>query len=116
MAPIPTEVQSSKILMDEYIKRERRVELFYENNRTWSSRLYLEPNSAKEVTREQAWQGAGATNERRSQAYWPYPKTQRMINGMKPVEDPNGKIEVDGKKYRMQRYFVESRVFVTPRH
>ncbi len=38
-----------------------------------------------------------------------------MINGMRPVEDANGKIEVDGKKYRMQRYFIESRVFVAPR-
>jgi hypothetical protein len=116
MAPIPPEAQGSKALMDEYIKRERRVELFYENNRIWTFRLYLEASSAKEVSREQAWQGAGTTNEQRSQAYWPYPKTQRMINGMKPVEDANGKIGVDGKKYRMQRYFVESRVFVTPRH
>ncbi len=32
----------TKALMDEYIKRERRVELFYENSRIWTARLYLE--------------------------------------------------------------------------
>lgn len=116
MAPIPVEAKASKALMDEYIKRERRVELFYENNRIWSSRLYLEPSSPKEVSKEQAWQSAGNTNDKRSQNAWPYPKAQRMINGMKPVEDPAGKIVVDGKKYKMQRYFIESRVFVAPRH
>jgi len=59
---------------------------------------------------------AGNTNDIRSQNAWPYPKAQRLINGMKPVEDPAGKIVVDGKKYKMQRYFIESRVFVAPRH
>ncbi|MEO6287136.1 MAG: RagB/SusD family nutrient uptake outer membrane protein [Dyadobacter sp.] len=116
MAPIPVEAKTNKALMDEYIKRERRVELFYENNRIWSSRLYLEPSSAKEMAKEQTWQGAGTSNDKRSQVAWPYPKAQRMINGMKPVEDPNGKILVDGKKYKMQRYWIESRVFVAPRH
>ncbi|MCE7071355.1 RagB/SusD family nutrient uptake outer membrane protein [Dyadobacter sp. CY327] len=116
MAPIPAGAKASKALMDEYIKRERRVELFYENNRIWSTRLYLEPSAPKEIAKEQAWQSAGSTNDQRSQKAWPYPKTQRMINGMKPVEDPAGKILVDGKKYRMQRYFIESRVFVAPRH
>lgn len=116
MAPIPTEAQSDKKLMDEYIKRERRVELFYENNRLWTSRLYLEPSSATEMAREQAWQTAGATNDARSQAVWPYPKTQRMINGMRPIADPAGKIVISGKTYRMQRFFIESRVFNAPRH
>lgn len=116
MAPMPPEALADKKVMDDYIKRERRVELFYENNRIWSSRLYLEPSSAGETAKEQAWQAAGSTNDDRSQNYWPYPKAQRMINGMKPVEDPAGKIMVNGKKYKMKRYFVESRVFVTPRH
>ncbi|QRR00745.1 RagB/SusD family nutrient uptake outer membrane protein [Dyadobacter sandarakinus] len=116
MAPIPVAAMTSKALMDEYIKRERRVELFYENNRIWASRLYLEPSSPKEIAKEQAWQSAGTTNDQRSQNVWPYPKAQRMINGMKPVEDPAGKIVVDGKTYKMQRYFIESRVFVAPRH
>jgi hypothetical protein len=122
MAPIPLEAKTSKALMDEYIKRERRVELFYENNRIWSSRLYLEPSSAKELAREQAWQAAGTSNDKRSQAAWPYPKAQRMINGMKPVEDPNGKILVDGKKYKMQRYldrkscFRSAKALFVPNH
>lgn len=116
MAPIPPEAQSNKALMDEYIKRERRVELFYENNRIWTTRLYLEPNATTELNKEAAWQAAGTTNDERSQNAWPYAKTQRMINGMKPVEDPNGKIVIGTKKYKMKRYFVESRVFVAPRH
>jgi hypothetical protein len=116
MAPVPASAVSDKDLMDEYIKRERRVELFYENNRIWSCRLYLEPNNSEETTKENAWQAAGGSNDVRSQNYWPYPKTQRMINGMKPVEDPEGKIVIGEKKYKMQRFFVESRVFVDSRH
>lgn len=116
MAPIPTEVITNKDLMNEYIQRERRVELFYENNRIWSCRLYLEPSSSKVSNAESAWDAAGSTNDERSQNYWPYPKGQRMINGMRPVEDPNGAIVVDGKHYKMQRYYVEPRVFVSPRH
>jgi hypothetical protein len=116
MAPMPLETKANKELMNEYIQRERRVEFFYENDRIWRCRLYLEPNNEAEMAKEQAWTAAGSDNDSRSQNYWPYPKTQRMINGMKPVEDPNGKIVIDGKKFRMQRFFVESRVFVTPRH
>ncbi|NID10152.1 RagB/SusD family nutrient uptake outer membrane protein [Fibrivirga algicola] len=116
MAPIPTEAASSKALMNEYIQRERRVELFYENNRVWTTRLYMEPSAAPELAKEQAWQAAGTSNDERSQKFWPYPKTQRMANGMKPVEDPNGKIVVNGKKYRMQRFYLENRVFLAPRH
>lgn len=116
MAPMPPEVKSNKKLMNEYIQRERRVELFYENNRVWTNRLYLDASNVDEIAKEKAWQSAGATNDLRSQNAWPYPKTQRMINGMKPVEDPNGKIIIGDKKYKMQRYFVESRVFLAPRH
>jgi len=116
MAPVPPAALTSKALMDEYIKRERRVELFYENNRIWSCRLYLEPSSSTELDREREWQNAGTTNDERSQNYWPYPKTQRMINGMRPVEDPDGKIVVNGKNYRMERYYVENRIFLAPRH
>lgn len=116
MAPIPPEAIDDKKLMDEYIKRERRVEFFYENKRIWTTRLYLEPNSPAELAREQAWQAAGSTNDERSQKVWPYPKTQRMINGMKPVEDPAGKIVIGTKRYKMKRFFVENRVFIAPRH
>ncbi len=116
MAPVPPETMNSKQMMNDYIQRERRVELFYENNRVWTFRLYLQPSSPEEMAREQSWQAAGTTNDERSRKYWPYPKTQHMINGMRPVEDPNGKIVVDGKKYRMERFYVESRVFVAPQH
>lgn len=116
MAPMPEAVSGSTSLLDEYIQRERRVELFYENNRVWSCRLYLEASSEKELVREASWMAAGSDNNERSQKFWPYPKTQRMANGMKPVEDSKGKIEINGKKYRMERFWLEDRVFITPRH
>ena len=109
MVPMPKSVLGNKELMNEYIQRERRVELFYENNRIWTSRLYLEPSSEKELAKESMSLSQGAN-------YWPYPKCQRAIHGMRPVEDANGKIEIDGKKYKMERYKIEDRVFVTPRH
>lgn len=116
MAPMPPAVMTNKELMSEYIKRERRVELFYENNRVWGCRLYLEPSSEKELSREAAWKAVGSDNNERAEKFWPYPKTQRLINGMRPIEDPNGKIEVNGKKYKMKRFCVEERVFLAPRH
>lgn len=116
MAPMPPAVMTDKELMNEYIKRERRVELFYENNRVWGCRLYLEPSSEKELSREAAWKKAGEDNNERAQNFWPYPKTQRMINGMRPVEDPNGKIVIGDKRYKMKRFCVEERVFLAPQH
>ena len=35
---------------------------------------------------------------------------------MRAVEDPNGKIEINGVKYRMERFCKETRVFETPKH
>jgi hypothetical protein len=116
MAPVPPSIKGDKVKMNEYIQRERRVELFYENKRWFTARLYLEPSSATELAKEQAWQAAGSDNDTRSQHFWPYPKCQRMVNGMKPVEDPNGKIVIAGKKYSMQRFFVAQWVFVSPTH
>jgi hypothetical protein len=116
MAPVPPSVKGDKAKTNEYIQRERRVEFFFENKRWFTARLYLEPSSATELAKEQAWQGAGGDNDTRSQRYWPYPKCQRMVNGMKPVEDPNGKITISGKKYSMQRFYVATWVFVSPTH
>ncbi|WP_165043440.1 RagB/SusD family nutrient uptake outer membrane protein [Dysgonomonas sp. ZJ709] len=121
MAPMPPATKMDKNLMREYIKRERRVEFYYENKRAWDCRLYVEPSNEGELIKEQAWKSAGSTNDERSQKYWAtglrsYPKSQRMINGMRPVEDPNGKIVINGVKYRMERYCVEERVFDVPRH
>ena len=121
MAPMPVACKTNKDLMREYIKRERRVEFYYENKRTFYSRLYLEPTTESELKKEQQWLAAGSTNNERSKNYWAqyhqaYPKCQRMINGMMPVEDANGKIEVGGKKYRMERFCKETRVFEAPKH
>jgi hypothetical protein len=121
MAPMPMSTLSNKNLMREYIYRERRVEFFYENKRAFDSRLYLEPSSAIEKTKYQTFTAAGTTNSERSINYWKnnnnsYPKLQNMINGMRPVEDVNGKIQIGDKRYRMERFFVESRVFNTPTH
>lgn len=103
MAPMPPAVKTDKELMNEYIQRERRVELFYENNRYWASRLYLEPENY-------------GTESNVDPSDWPYPKNQRQSHGMKPVEDPNGKIVVNGKNYRMERFTVEDgRVFTSPK-
>lgn len=108
MAPIPPAAKTNKALMNDYIQRERRVELFSENHRIWHLRLYLEPDNAAELSREASYQDADS---------WPYPKTQRWSHGMRPVEDPDGKIIVDGKKYKMERFnLVEGRVFDTPKH
>ena len=103
MAPMPPAVKTDKELMNEYIQRERRVELFYENKRYWTSRLYLEPENY-------------GTESNVDPSDWPYPKNQRQSHGMKPVEDPNGKIVVNGKNYRMERFTVEDgRVFTSPK-
>lgn len=108
MAPMPPETKTNKTLMNEYIQRERRVELFYENHRIWHCRLYLEADDATELARENSYRDANS---------WPYAKTQRWSHGMRPIEDENGKIEVNGKKYKMQRFAVQDgRVFETPKH
>lgn len=108
MASIPPETMTNKALMNEYIQRERRVELFFENHRIWHTRLYLEPDNPKETALDNTYINAGS---------WPYPKTQRWSHGMRPVEDENGKIEVGGKKYRMERFSIqEGRIFETPKH
>ncbi len=112
MAPMPPKVATNKELMNEYIQRERRVELFYENDRVWRCRLYLEPDTPAELAKEAAWKAAGSNQAN----LYPYPKCQRALHGMRPVEDENGKIEVGGKKYKMERFKVEDRVFNTPRH
>lgn len=116
MKPMPPTVKTDQDLMREYIKRERRVELFYEGKRPWTCRLYLEPTSREELSKERIWRSSGSDNSERTQKYWaanngPLPRCQRMINGMRPVQDNNGKIEIDGVKYRMERFCVEERTF-----
>jgi len=123
MAPIPPNL--NQVQFNEYIQRERRVELFYENNRVWATRLYLDASNPVEIAKEAVWNAASAEQKTTiSQENWPYPKTQRRINGMRPVEDVNGKISITTvvsgvsttKTYRMERFWVEDRVFNAPRH
>ena len=62
------------------------------------------------------WKSSGSDNSKRTQKYWAanngaLPRCQRMINGMRPVQDENGAITVDGVKYRMERFCVEERTF-----
>ena len=121
MSPMPPQTLTDRDLMRQYIRRERRVEFFYENKRPWDCRLYLEPSSPEELAKEQTFLSMGSNNTERSINYWKqnkgsYPRCQRMINGMRPVEDPAGLIEIDGKHYRMERFCKEERAFETPKH
>lgn len=118
MLPMPPSAKTDAAVMRDYIKRERRVEFFYEDKRPWVCRLYLEPNNTGETAKEAAWKGSGSSNTERSQNYWKdnngaYPKCQRMINGMRPVQADDGKIVISGVKYKMERFCVEERVFST---
>lgn len=104
---MPPETKTDKKLMNSYIQRERRVEFFYENFRYWTARLYMEPDDTEQLAREKNYRDADS---------WPYAKTQRFSHGMKPVEDPNGKIIIGDKKYKMKRVIVnDGRVFSSPR-
>lgn len=106
-------VSTDDDLFLEYIDREWRVEYFYENKRFLRCRWYLEPLQLREIQRETQYNSMGNNAAQTYiDTYWqPYPKCQRMVNGMRPVEDPNGKIVVNGKRYKMQRFLKETRVF-----
>ena len=107
MAPMPPATKTDKKLMNSYIQRERRVEFFYENDRYWTARLYMEPDDTEQLAQENSYRDADS---------WPYAKTQRFSHGMKPVEDPDGKIMIGDKKYKMKRIAVnDGRVFSSPR-
>lgn len=112
MAPMPPETMTDADLMLEYIDREWRVEYFYENKRFFRARLNLEPVQEKELLREVNYNSVDP-KEYFDRFRQPYPKTQRTANGMRPVEDPNGKIVVNNKRYRMERFKEEERVFRT---
>ena len=116
MAPIPPAAKTNKELLLDYILRERRVELYHEKSRFFSTRFYLEPTSPTELAKESQWNALPGSNDEKAQQYFAkygaYPKTQHRICGMRPVEDPDGKISVGGKKYRMERFWKEDRVFL----
>ena len=115
MAPIPPAAQTNKELLLDYILRERRVELYHEKSRFFSTRFYLEPTSPKNCQGCPVEFDPGDERQKAQlyfDKYGAYPKTQHRICGMRPVEDPNGKISVGGKTYRMERFWKENRVFL----
>jgi len=111
MVPIPDELTDAELL--DYIHRERRVELFYENVRWFDKRWRLEPSSARELQRQAAYDAL--PNDQARANFFPYPRTGKQIHGMEPIRDENGKMEVNGVRYRMQRFVIEPRVFDVPR-
>ncbi|WP_343303912.1 RagB/SusD family nutrient uptake outer membrane protein [Chitinophaga niabensis] len=106
MAPVPPGLDEEA--MHKYIQRERRVELFYENKRYFYARWNLEPDSPAELAQQNSYEGAP-----NPAAVWPYPRTQRLAHGMRPVEDPAGAIVIGGIKYRMERFKLEDRIFTS---
>lgn len=110
MAPMPPEVLTDKDLMLEYLEREWRVEFFYENKRMFRCRLFLEPIQEKELLKEVNYKSVDPKDYFNT-FHESYPKTQRTANGMRPVEDPAGKIIVNNKRYKMVRFKEENRVF-----
>jgi hypothetical protein len=67
MAPVPPGLDEEAL--HQYIQRERRVELFYENKRYFYSRWNLEPDSPGELAREAAYKASP-----NPASVWPYPK------------------------------------------
>jgi len=110
MVPIPDGLDKEGLL--DYIHRERRVELFYENVRWFNKRWRLEPSSAKELARQAAYDAL--PNDQAKANFYPYPRTGKQIHGMEPIRDENGKMIVNGVRYRMQRFVIEPRVFNIP--
>lgn len=111
MKPVPAEFDSDKKLRREYIERERRVELFFENNRFFTVRYKGIMTSSAETAKEAVY--TAMPQDTRAQqwfdeGYGEYPQTQRYIHGMRPVRDEaGGKITMGGKKYHMER--IESK-------
>lgn len=65
MAPIPPAAQTNKELLLDYILRERRVELYHEKSRFFSTRFYLEPTSPEELAKDAQWSSIQGTNDPR---------------------------------------------------
>ncbi len=106
MVPVPPGLNQAAL--HKYIQRERRVELFYENKRYFYARWNLEPDSPAELAQETASEASPTPD-----LFWPYPRTQRVVHGAKPVADPTGKMVVGGVTYKMERFKLEDRVFTS---
>lgn len=108
MVSVPEEVKTNKELRREYINRERRVELFYENNRYFNLRYKGIPTSTNELLKENRYLGLSENGDERAQRWvaegnGEYPQTQHYIHGMIPVADDGGKVIIGTRKYKMKR-------------
>ena len=118
MLPVQPEFDTDKKIRSECIERERRVELFFENNRYFSVRYKGIMTNPDELSKEEVYVSLG-DQETRAQQWFdkyniPYPQTQHFVHGMRPVRDEeNGKIVIGNKRYRMER--IESKQFDGPR-
>ena len=106
MTPVPPGLDQASL--HKYIQRERRVEFFYENKRYFYSRWNLEPDAASELAQEAASKASSSPEN-----VIPYPRTQRVVHGMRAVADPTGTYIVGGVTYKMQRFKLEDRVFTS---
>ena len=71
MAPIPPAAKTNKELLLDYILRERRVELYHEKSRFFSTRFYLEPTSPTELAKERnGTRLPRADNDEKAQQYF----------------------------------------------
>lgn len=104
MPNLPTGL--TKEQMRERVRRERRIELAFENHRFFDARLWMLPDDPLEKAKEAAWRAAGTLDQRAQ--VWPYPQTQKLVHGMAPT--------VVGSTTTYRRFFVEERVFETPKH
>ena len=111
MKPVPASFDGDKAVRRDYIERERRVELFFENNRCFTVRYKGIMTNPAELSREESYLAMPV--ETRAQAWFDggngqYPQTQHYVHGMQCIRDEaNGKVVVNGKKYRMER--IESK-------
>ena len=113
MLPVQPEFDTDKKVRRACIERERRVELFFENNRYFTVRYKGIITSPVEVGLEKDY--VALDENTRAQQWFDqknsaYPQTQHYVHGMQCVrDDANGKVVVGGKKYRMER--IESKQF-----
>ena len=106
MKNVPNTFDSDKNVRRQYIERERRVELFFENNRFFSVRYKGLITNPIEEEKEKRY--LSMPEDQRAQLWFEnegeYPQTQHYIHGMEPMEDPDGKINVNGRTYKMVRF------------
>lgn len=108
MKKVPESLKGDKEMRREYINRERRVELFFENNRYFNLRYKGIPTSSEELLKEARYLGLSSDPDERAQKWiengnGEYPQTQHYIHGMIPVPDTDGKVQIGSQTYKMKR-------------